>query len=57
LVWPNHVCDLQGWKNAASREYGISSIPHALLVGRDGVIIETHLRGRALETELEKLFK
>jgi len=57
LVWPYHVCDLQGWKNAASRAYGISSIPHALLVGRDGVIIETHLRGRALETELEKLFK
>ena len=57
LVWPYHVCDLQGWGNAASRAYGISSIPHALLVGRDGVIIETHLRGRALETELEKLFK
>ena len=57
LVWPYHVCDLKGWGNAASRAYGISSIPHALLVGRDGVIIETHLRGRALETELEKLFK
>ena len=57
LVWPYHVCDLQGWGNAASRAYGISSIPHALLVGRDGVIIETHLRGKALETELEKLFK
>ena len=56
LVWPNHVCDLQGWKNAASREYGISSIPHALLVGPDGIIIRTHLRGPALEEELEKLF-
>ena len=56
LVWPYHVCDLQGWKNAASRAYGISSIPHALLVGRDGVIIKTHLRGQALEAELEKLF-
>lgn len=56
LLWPHHVCDLQGWRNEASRAYGISSIPHAILIGRDGVIIRTHLRGAALETELEKLF-
>ena len=56
LVWPNHVSDLQGWKNAASREYGISSIPHTMLIGPDGIIIRTHLRGPALEEELEKLF-
>jgi peroxiredoxin len=56
LVWDTHVCDLQGWKNEASRAYGISSIPHAILVGKDGVIIRTHIRGAALETELEKLF-
>jgi peroxiredoxin len=56
LVWDNHVSDLQGWRNEASRAYGISSIPHAILVGKDGVIIRTHIRGAALETELEKLF-
>ena len=56
LVWENHVSDLRGWKNEASGEYGISSIPHAILVGKDGVIIRTHIRGAALETELEKLF-
>ena len=56
LVWPNHVCDLQGWKNAASRAYGISSIPHTVLIGRDGVIIRTHLRGHSLESELKRLF-
>jgi peroxiredoxin len=56
LVWPNHVCDMQGWRNAASRAYGISSIPHTMLVDRDGIIIRTHLRGPAVETELEKLF-
>ena len=56
LAWENHVCDLQGWRNEASRAYGISSIPHAILIGKDGVIIRTHIRGAALETELEKLF-
>lgn len=56
LVWPYHVSDLKGWKNEASRAYGISSIPHTILIGRDGVVIRTNLRGVALENELEKLF-
>jgi len=56
LAWDYHVCDLQGWRNEASRAYGISSIPHAILIGKDGVIIRTHIRGAALETELDKLF-
>jgi len=56
LVWDNHVSDLRGWKNAASQAYGISSIPHTMLIGKDGVIIQTHLRGIMLENELIKLF-
>ena len=36
FLWPNHVSDLQGWRNAAAREYGISSIPHTMLIDRDG---------------------
>ena len=56
LVWDNHVSDLQGWRNAASKAYGISSIPHTMLIGKDGMIIQTHLRGRMLEDELLKLF-
>lgn len=57
LLWPNHVSDLQGWNNAASRDYGVSSIPHTILVGRDGKIIATHLRGAALEAKLAELFE
>jgi thiol-disulfide isomerase/thioredoxin len=55
LIWPNHVSDLKGWSNAASRAYGISSIPHTILVGADGRIIATHVRGRTLETRLAEL--
>ncbi len=57
LVWPYHVCDMKKWRNAASQAYGISSIPYTMLIGRDGIIIRTQLRGPALEEELEKLFK
>jgi thiol-disulfide isomerase/thioredoxin len=55
LEWPNHVCDLKGWSNAAARAYGVSSIPHAILIDQDGVIVATHLRGRALVAQLEEL--
>lgn len=56
LIWDNHVSDLQGWRNAASQAYGITSIPHTMLIDKDGTIIRTHLRGPALESELIKLF-
>ncbi len=56
LLWDNHVSDLGGWRNAASQAYSISSIPHTMLLDREGKIIRTHLRGAALEQELIKQF-
>ena len=56
LSWPNHVSDLAGWRNAASREYGISSIPHTMLIDRDGRILATHLRGQGVESALRGVF-
>ena len=57
LIWPNHVCDLKGWQNEASRAYGVSSIPHALLVDQEGTIVATHLRGAALTGQLNQLLR
>jgi len=56
LNWPNHVSDLQGWRNGAARDYGISSIPHTMLIDRDGAILATHLRGGAVESALRGVF-
>ena len=56
LVWDNHVSDLQSWRNAASQAYGITSIPHTMLLDKEGKIIRTHLRGSQLEQELIKQF-
>lgn len=56
LIWANHVSDLKGWQNAASGNYGVSSIPHTLLIDQEGKIIATHLRGNALDTHLEEIF-
>ena len=57
LNWPNHVCDLKGWQNEAARAYGVSSIPHALLVDQNGTIAATHLRGPALAAKLNELLR
>lgn len=56
LTWPNHVCDMAGWRNAAAQEYGISSIPHTMLIDRDGSVLATHLRGNMLESALRGVF-
>ncbi len=55
LVWENHVSDLKGWQNGAAQAYGVSSIPHTILLGKDGKIAGTHLRGAALEAKLAEL--
>ncbi len=47
MTWPQYF-DGQGWDNALSRRYGISSIPATFLVGRDGVIVGRDLRGEDL---------
>lgn len=56
LIWENHVSDLKGWQNEAAQAYGISSIPHTLLLDRDGNIIATHLRGGQLTAKLQEIF-
>jgi thiol-disulfide isomerase/thioredoxin len=54
LVW-KHVSDLAGWRNAVAQQYAVSSIPHTVLVGADGVIVAKNLRGEALEAKVAEV--
>ncbi|MCF8281619.1 MAG: TlpA family protein disulfide reductase [Bacteroidales bacterium] len=54
LVW-NHVSDLKYWSNAAAQLYGVTSIPHTVLVGKDGKIIARNLRGEQLTAKLKEI--
>jgi thiol-disulfide isomerase/thioredoxin len=56
LVWPYHVSDLGGWNSKVSRMYEVTSVPFTVLIGKDGKIINTNLRGPSLEAELAKIF-
>jgi thiol-disulfide isomerase/thioredoxin len=56
LIWPNHVSDLKGWETPMVQTYGISGIPHTVLIDKQGKIIATGLRGESLEQKLKELF-
>ncbi|MCE3294850.1 MAG: alkyl hydroperoxide reductase/Thiol specific antioxidant/Mal allergen [Crocinitomicaceae bacterium] len=55
LVWPNHVSDLLEWKTPLLDVYGFNSIPYTVLVGKDGKILGTNLRGASLEQKLKEV--
>ena len=44
----------QNWSNKLASKYGVESIPFTILIGRDGKIIGTDLRGEALSAAVEK---
>ncbi|MFK7808272.1 MAG: TlpA family protein disulfide reductase [Saprospiraceae bacterium] len=56
LPW-HQISDLRGWKNEVAQLYSISSIPHTMLVDREGKIIARNLRGPQLEAALKEIFK
>lgn len=55
LIWPNHVSDLLKWETPLTQAYGFNSIPYTVLVGKDGKIIGTNLRGESLEQKLKEI--
>jgi thiol-disulfide isomerase/thioredoxin len=54
LTWPQ-VGDLHGWANEVGQLYGVNSIPHSILLDKDGVIIAKNLRGEELHEKLEEV--
>jgi thiol-disulfide isomerase/thioredoxin len=48
MTWPQFF-DGKGWSNKLGVKYGVDSIPFDILVGTDGKIIGTSLRGEELE--------
>jgi len=53
MPWPQHF-DGKGWGNELAKKYGIGSIPATFLIGADGKIVATDLRGEALEKTVGK---
>lgn len=54
MEWPQYF-DGKGWENELSNEFGIRSIPATFLLGKDGKIVASNLRGDQLEQKLAEL--
>ncbi len=54
LAW-HQVSDLKYWQNEVARLYGVSSIPHSVLLDKEGKIIAKNLRGDELQQKLKEL--
>ena len=54
MTWPQYF-DGKGWENDLAKEFGIRGIPATFLIGKDGKIVVTDLRGDMLEQQLGKL--
>ena len=52
-----HVSDLKYWNSSVVQLYKIESIPHNLLLDRDGKVIATDLRGERLINKLAEVIK
>jgi peroxiredoxin len=50
-----HLSELRGWESSAARSYGVSGIPAAFLLDREGNIIAKDLRGDALIKKLKEV--
>ena len=47
--------DNNGWSHPMAVKYGINSIPRAILVDKDGIVVHMNARGGTLGEQLEKL--
>ena len=59
LPWPSVMgadASMRGWNNPMIQKCGITSIPFLVLVGRDGIVLATNVRGDALDEKLAELF-
>ena len=58
IPWPTMFSDKpseQGWRHPMAIRYGITGIPRAILVDREGKVVHMTARGPYLEQELRKL--
>ena len=56
MSWPQFY-DGGGWGNEIAQLYEVHSIPHTILVGKDGKIVKLGVRGPAVEKALARLLK
>jgi thiol-disulfide isomerase/thioredoxin len=53
VEWPQ-VFDGRGWRGPAARQFGVRAVPATFLVGADGALVVTNLRGAPLLAAIDE---
>lgn len=53
MTWPQ-ASELHSWDNVMTHEYGVTSIPHTILIDGKGIIVDRELRGKELEEAVKR---
>lgn len=56
ITWPQ-ISDLKFWESDLAATYGVRSIPHTVLIDKDGTIAARGLRGEELATKIAEMMK
>lgn len=56
ITWPQ-ISDLKGWKTELGAAYAVNSIPHTVLLDKEGKIVAKNLTGEQLSEKLAELLK
>ena len=56
ITWPQ-MSDLKYWQSEGAALYGVNSIPHTVLIDKDGTIIAKNLRGKSLDEKLVEILQ
>ena len=51
----HHISDLKGWKSSYVSMFGVSAVPHTLLINPSGKLITTNLRGEELVSKIKNI--
>ena len=54
MAWPQ-MFDGKGWESDLVKKYGIRGIPATFLIGKDGKVAATDLRGEVLSVKVKEL--
>lgn len=54
ITWPQ-LSDLKGWKSIATSVYYVNSIPHTIIVDKDGIIVARNVHGDKIGEKLSEL--
>ena len=56
ITWPQ-MSDLKYWNCEGAKLYAVSSIPHTVLIGKDGTILARGLHGEELQKKIAEIIK